>query len=92
MDIEQFKQSLLNGDELEAREFMEQFLASQISKREQTQALLALAQMHMEVENTLNYEYLKILRNAITELSKIEREEGKLNDEESLASVRKELS
>lgn len=91
MNIEEFKQLLQDGKQEEAAEMLEEFLASSISPQEQGRALIAVASMYMEAENTLNQEYLRILKNAVVELSNLQKEHHTITDAIELAKTRKTL-
>jgi aspartokinase len=91
MDTEQFKKLLAEGKQDEARELLEQFLAEAVTPQEQGRAILALVSAHMEAQNTIDEEHLRILKNAAIEMSEINKRESKLSDAINLAKTRKHL-
>ena len=91
VDVEKFKQLLSDGKKEEAKEYLEEFLASEISEEEQAQALIALASAHMEIQNAANREYLQMLDYAIAQLSNLQKRHNSLGDAINLAQVRKKL-
>lgn len=92
MEIEQLKQLFAEGKTEEAKEALEEFLANQISPEEQGEALVALAYMHMEIQNAANREYIQILDYAIAKLSSLKKQKNSLSDAVNLAGVRTQLS
>lgn len=91
MNIEDFKKLLAEGKEQEAQELLEQLLASAISPRQQGQAIIAMVSAHMEAQNTINEEYLRILKNAAAELSDLQKEQGQRTDAINLVKAKKHL-
>jgi hypothetical protein len=91
MDTEQFKKLLAEGKQDEARELLERLLAEAISPEEQGRAIIAMVSAHMEAQNTINEEYLRILKNAADELTQINKRESKLSDAINLVKTRKHL-
>lgn len=89
MDYEKFKQLLAEGRQVEAQELLEEFLSSSISSREQGKALITVASMHMEAQNTINEEYLRILKNAVQELNELKKQDSNITDAVNLAKARK---
>jgi len=91
MDIEQFKKLLAEGKTEEAQKMFSVFLEGEISEREQGRVLIALASMHMEAQNTLNQEYIRVLKNAMAELSDLQKQHTNVTDAINLVKARKQL-
>ncbi len=91
MDTDQFKKLLAEGKQEEAKDLLEEFLAESVSPQEQGKVILAMVTAHVEAQNTINEEYLRILKNAAIEMSEINKRESKLGDAIDLAKTRKQL-
>ena len=91
MDIKKFQQLMAEGDLEQAKSMLEEFLAGQLSAEQRGEALLAMATMRIEAENTLNREYVAILNYALSQLKEQEKEQTVLADRLNLAKARKQL-
>ena len=92
MDIKKFQQLFLEGKLEQAREELEVFFSEEISPSEQASALIALGSMHMEIQNTLNREYVEMLDYAINELAKLKKRNHTLADTINLVKARQKLN
>ena len=92
MESQKFKKLLEEGKVEEAKLVLQVFIAKQISPREQGEALLAMASMYMEIENTVNREYLQILDQAIAELGRLKKRNDRISDAVNLKMARKTIS
>lgn len=68
------------GQDRDAMGYLEDFLKQSLSPAERGEALVAVASLYIEAENSKNRQYLEFLDNAIKFLKSLEKEEKKLED------------
>ena len=81
MDTNNFKQLIEQGKTEEAQKLFEDFLQSEISDEEQGRVLVELGIVYMELENSINRQYLEILQNAIAALKDLKKEKTKVDED-----------
>lgn len=91
MNIEEFKKLLSSNKLAEAQSFLQDFLSSAVSVKDQGKMLVALASIKMQEENTINQEQVRLLNAAISELSLLNKQHRQLSDAINLKKTRKHL-
>jgi hypothetical protein len=92
MDTEKFKQFLLSGDEASASLLLRDFISEQVSSEQQAKVLIKMTSLYLEIQNTLNAEYIRIMENAIAALTRLNKNHQSDIDFVNLAEVRRNLS
>ncbi len=91
IDIIKLENLLEENDLTGARSLIAEFITQPMSEEEKGEALVNLAFIYLNICNTANEDYKAVLADALTSLKKIDKEEGKANDEIRLEKLNQEL-
>jgi hypothetical protein len=91
IDISQLETLLGAGKLDEARAIIQAAVNEKMTDEEKGSALATIAEVYVDIQNTINAEHLEALKEAIAGLKIIDAAEDKAKDQEELAKVRGEL-
>lgn len=91
-DAAQFKSLAESGRDAEAEKYLADFFKQALTPAERGEALVALASLYIEAENSRNRQYLEYLEGAIEMLKSLEKQEKKLEDQIDLDLARQQIA
>jgi len=92
MDIEKFKKLIGENKTEEAKEALKDFFLENLSAETGKEAMVDLVAVYLQIQNSIDEQYIKVLDAALAELDRFEKRKNSLSDAINLEAARKQLT
>lgn len=92
IDIKKIEALLDDGKYEEVKNIIRVEAVKEFTGEEKGAALAGLAEIYIDIQNSINKKYLEKLKKAISDIQEVDRTERQVNDEVELEEVKRKLN